>query len=175
MWDNICVTWTCYSNRCNSIWNCVFLHQVWTAGAYLRKSSARSHWEGHIMVLLRPRAVVLCGTQTGLPRHSTARPSLAEEGECHLSMTVWITSIGLSHGCIIPARISGHCYSLSIIKACNRDVTDSLQWYRKAEVSSTWGLLHLTVFTVSFCWRGNAYSSTLPCPQSSPGLSGSSQ
>ena len=175
MWDNICVTWTCYSNRCNSIWNCVFLHQVWTAGAYLRKSSARSHWEGHIMVLLRPRAVVLCGTQTGLPRHSTARPSLAEEGECHLSMTVWITSIGLSHGCIIPARISGHCYSLSNIKACNRDVTDSLQWYRKAEVSSTWGLLHLTVFTVSFCWRGNAYSSTLPCPQSSPGLSGSSQ
>jgi len=117
MWDNTRVTWTCYSNQCNGIWNCAFLHQVWTAGAYLRKSSARSHWEGHIMVLLCPRPLVLCGAQTGLPRHSTTRPSLAEEGECRLSMPIWITSIGLSYRCIIiPARISGHCYSLSNIK-----------------------------------------------------------
>jgi hypothetical protein len=71
------------------------------------------------VVLLRPCAVVLCRAQTGISRHSTAGPSLAEEGECYLSRQCDLQApVGLTVTSFSPASVALAIrrYSLSTIQ-----------------------------------------------------------
>ena len=57
------------------------LPQVQLARPDLHQPGARPGGASHLVVLLRPRSLVLCGEEAGLPRPPAPQPQLAEKGE----------------------------------------------------------------------------------------------